>query len=229
MTREAVISKIRKLLSLAGDNANTSAAEATEAALKAQALIAEYDIDKGELYDEQNEEIVEKESLRYKGESWAWYLASAIADNFRCRIYRWTWTGAGHVVRFVGYEADAEAASIVFDRLFKLGKRLAEREARQAYKQYGTARGVKGAFLIGDGDGGFVGGIRKELEKQCKALMLVVPQSVHEYMNTEHDDLRTFSIRATSSQDRIISEHGFNEGVNAVRSARIGEQKKLSA
>jgi len=226
-TREDIIARIRKLLALAGDNPNV--AEATAAALKAQALIAEFDVEKFELYDEQNEEIVEVESVRYKGESWAWYLASAIADNFRCRIYRWSWTGAGHVVKFVGYDADAEAAALVFDRLFTLGKRLADREAREARKLYGTARGVKGAFLIGDGTGGFVGGIRRELEKQCQALMLVVPKSVNEYMETEHSDLRSFSVRASTNMDRITSEHGFNAGRDAVRSARIGEQKKIGA
>jgi hypothetical protein len=59
--------------------------------------------------------------------------------------------------------------------------------------------------------------------------MLVVPKSVNEYMETEHSDLRSFSVRASTNMDRITSEHGFNAGRDAVRSARIGEQKKIGA
>lgn len=226
-TRDEIIEKIRKLLALAADN--PSAVEATSAALMAQKLIAEHDVEKYELYDNEIEDVVEIDSELYKGNSWAWYLGEAIADNFRCRLYRHSSQGQGHVLKFVGYEADAQAAAIVFDRLFKIGNRLGDREARLARKEYGTAKGVKGAFLVGDGTGGFVGGIRKELEKQCQALMLVVPKEVNEYMEQEHNDLRSFAIRTTSNRDRITAEHGFNAGRDSVRSARIGEQKKLSA
>lgn len=227
--RDNIIQKIRKLLALA--NNNPSAAEATASALKAQKMIANYDIAKEELYDTVNEEIVEIESVTYKGNAWNWYLAKAIADNFRCRVYRWGHgKGLGYAYRFVGYEADAEACSIVFNQLYKLGNKLGDAEARKIRKETGTAVGVKGTFLIGEkGDGGFVGGIRKELEKQCQALMLVIPKSVNDYMDETYPTMRHFQIRASTTRDKIISEHGFYEGVNAIRSARIGEQKKIGA
>lgn len=228
LNRDNIINKIQKLLALSSNN--PSAEEAAAAALKAQALIAEHDIQEEEIYEDAiRKEVVEVDSITYKGNKWAWYLATAIADNFRCRVLITKEFGIGNHMTFLGYDTDAQACSIVFNRLFEIGNKLANREAYLARKEYGSAAGVKGTFLVGeDGNGGFVGGIRNELEKQCQALMLVVPQEVHEYIKTNYKNLRSYNMSVNSCRDKIVAEHGFHAGKDAVKRTRIGEQKKIN-
>lgn len=227
MTRESLIERIRKLLALAADN--PSAAEATAAALKAQRLIADNDVSKHELYDEKAEEISEVYSDTYKGNLWSLRLARVIADNFRCQLYRHhkaEYGGGTNNIVFVGYETDAQAATLTFNRLFEIGNRLADAEARAARRTRGTAAGVKDSYLMGRGDGGFVGGIRSELEKQSHELMIVRPQAVDDYFTEATRGFGKVSQRRRSYSEGYESK-GYRAGRDALRSARMGGQMAL--
>ena len=229
MTRENLIERIKKLLSLASDN--PSASEAAAAALKAQKLIADNDVSKEELYEKVEENISEVCSNEFKGNLWALHLARAIADNFRCQLFRRSvqeYTGVHHMVVFVGYETDAQAATLTFNKLFEMGNRLADAEARIARSKYGTARGVRDSFLVGRGDGGYVGGIRKELEKQSHELMLVRSQEVNDYFEKATAGcgyVRTGRRRPYSDDS---ASRGYSAGRDALRSARMGGQMALN-
>lgn len=232
MADKKLIERIKKLLALAKGNTNVS--EATAAALKAQKLIADHDVSKADLYGDEPEEIREvTNENNLKGNPWAKHLALAIADNFRCRHYitcmrdRMYWSGrvskTDERIVFMGYETDAEAARVTFDRLYEIGMRLAGAECRKARMEFGTSSGVKNSFLMG-----FVKGIRDELEKQTQALVLVRPKAVDDYAN---EVTANFS-RSRASVRGAFDDSAYNEGKRAgrdsVRSARLAGQKALT-
>ena len=233
MADKKIIDRIKKLLALAKGNAN--AAEATAAALKAQKLIAEYDVSKAELHDNEPENLVEVTSeSNTHGNPWGVKLARAIADNFRCQIYLNTttagydaWTKRSSTSRnivFMGYDTDAEAARVTFDRLYEIGGKLANAACRAERKRYGTAAGVRNSFLMG-----FVKGIQDELEKQCVALMIVRPKAVDDFANEVTSGFRTVHTRVRSTNDRSAYNDGRAAGRDSVRSARLKGQAALTA
>lgn len=88
MERDTIISRIRKLLALGGDE---NAEEATSAVLMAQRLIAKYGIGDDELHNGMMDTSaritgIDTEPL-VTAKGWRWHLAHLIADNFRCKVY----------------------------------------------------------------------------------------------------------------------------------------------
>ena len=232
MADKKIIDRIKKLLALAKEN--TNAAEATAAALKAQKLIAEYDVSKAELHEDEPENLVEvKSDSDTHGNPWGVSLASAVADNFRCRLYlnstsvydHWTGRSKSHRrIVFMGYDTDAEAAKVTFDRLYEIGTKLANAACRRERELYGTASGVKNSFLMG-----FVKGIRDELEKQSVALVLVRPKAVDDFADEVTSNFRTVRTRVSNSGDRDAYNDGRRAGRDSVRSARLKGQAMLTA
>lgn len=218
--REDVIDKIRKLLAHSVENGATQA-EAIAFALKAQALIAEHDVQEWELGDA-GEVIVEHWVDLPTRRKWRWYLASIVSDNFRCRTYEQTFgrrrghRGVPHVF-FVGYEQDARAAALVFERLYVIGDELGRRAKREA----GGWTYAYDNFVEG-----FCDGVAGELERQCRALMLVVPQEVSRY----YDELDLCDGRPprTFVFDPEIHDRGKAAGREAVRCGRMeGDEEHL--
>lgn len=238
MARENIITRIKKLLALAADNA--SPAEAAAAALKAQKLIVDNDVSKSELYEEEPENIVEVAGDDVNGKPWATVLARAIADNFRCQHmyhqhgYKSWSSGRTHIDSrkpvFVGYETDAEAASVTFNRLYEIGERLADAECRRQRRLYGTAAGVRNSFLVGDGvSTGYVGGIRSELEKQSQELMLVRRKEVDDYYEELTRGCSSMRSSVRGCYDNEAARQGYKAGRDSVRSARLAGQAALNA
>ena len=218
MNREEAVGKIRKLLALADGNANEN--EAVAAALKAQKLIAEFDVQEAEVSGGGPQgEPVEVGTAAYSRADWRSWLASAVAEGFRCMCYvHWTRHGRRHVEKeqvFVGYELDARAAAMTYEKLAEVGEGLAREECSRRRRLHGSARGVRNSFLHG-----YVAGVRSELEKQGQALLLVTPRAVAEYYEgLELGNGR--SRRFTLVQD--ASEAGRIAGRDAVRSGRMGD------
>lgn len=233
MADKSIIDRIKKLLALA--KGNTNAAEATAAALKAQKLIADYDVSKADLYEDEPEDIRSvTNGNSIKGNPWARRLAHAIADNFRCRWYmdrsgtrdmrtRRVTIDDIHVV-FVGYETDAEAATVTYDRLYEIGNKLANAEVRRSRREQGTACGVKNSFLLG-----YVDGIRKELEKQSMALILVRPKAVDDFYEELSSDFTTSHSSVRNAHYGSAYDNGRQAGRDSVRSARLKGQAALTA
>jgi len=226
MERNDTIRKIKNLLELAGDNPNEN--EAKAAALAAQRLIAKHDIKDSELMTTYEEAIKEIESGSYKGNPWAVRLGRAIADNFRCRMYLTyngtrSWytnrvTKTEERVVFMGYETDAIAATETFNHLYTMGNRLADKECRAARAKYGTARGVKNSFLLG-----YVDGIKSELEKQCKALVLVTPAKVSEYADNRTSGFATKRTNLRNAYDSESYDSGVYAGRSSMRQGALTE------
>lgn len=211
--KKQVIEKIKKILALAENNPNEN--EAVAAAMKAQALMAKFHIENKEIGEEVTEDNIDSLECVVSGKSQKWriQLASVIAKNFRCKIYL-----TNGNITFYGYDEDIKICSEVFYSLYKIGVKLSDKKKREVRKECGTATGVRNTFCLG-----FVKGIQSELEKQCTALMIVVPKEV----SNKYDEMlsngnwRTKSSGLRISSDSRIYNEGFMSGKEAMRGKAI--------
>ena len=230
--RESIIAKIRKLLEHTEANGATKA-EAVAFALKAQKLMADHDIEEHELGDNGNVPIETAKSQVKTARLWRDRLAGAIADNFRCRYYtsyftedRYARRRTAHIL-FFGYRHDAQAAALVFDRLYEIGEKLARNYIRDEKRKLATGYHLDTRFIHDSYTFAFVDGVRSELEKQTQALMLVRPKEVDE----SYDEFSKGFGKARRTTIRVgeagASEAGFQAGRDAVRSGRLSEGESL--
>ena len=114
---EKILNKIKNLLDLANNNPNEN--EAIAAALKAQELMAKYNIELDQLDSkEKTREIVKEvyyQSGKHEMRKWKIGLAVIIAQNFRCKTY---FVSSSNDVVFYGYKEDAKIALQVFTYLY---------------------------------------------------------------------------------------------------------------
>lgn len=201
---EKVIEKIRKLLAMTEEN-GASENEAMIAALKAQKLMAEYNLTVADVADEHEEksDIVEvpvDAGTKYK---WKYRLANIIAVNFCCKVYI---LNKSNVV-FYGYKNHADVASEVFRFLFNTGNKLANNYYYKCMKDGRDTVGVKNAFLVG-----FCEGIKEVLGQQCRALMLVTPKEVEESFDEMMAGSKTVKSTMKINRDVHAYEDGKREG-----------------
>lgn len=217
---EKIIEKIKKVLELSKNN--PSVEEAKSAALKAQKLMADYHISMMEIETIKDiENIIEEEVNVGLGNKWKYSLSAIVATNFRCKYFYY---GKDTVV-FYGYEKDAEIAAMTFKILFSIGNKESTKyyqKQRQEYIKCGSnfdGRGIKNAFL-----NGYLLGIKEALEKQCTALMIVIPQNVKEKYKERtsgfHKFNNSFKIRVGNEGD-IAKSEGKRIGKNIVISRGI--------
>lgn len=200
MEKQKVIEKVKKILALAENNPNEN--EAIAAALKAQKLMAQFHINEKELGSEVTENNIDRiiSSVGGKTQRWKVQLAQVLAKNFRCRIYL-----IGSQVVFYGYEEDIKICSEVFQSMYKIGVKLSDKLKRETRKETGTAKGIRNTFCYG-----FVMGIKSELEKQCTALMIVVPKEVNESFENATAGFSKKKTSLTISNDRSVYEKRFS-------------------
>lgn len=208
-----VIDKIKKLLALASNNPNEN--EAMAAALKAQALMAEYNIKEAELGEEVKEidEITIDAPASHVMKKWRINLGITIARNFRCKVYMVN----GESVVFYGYKQDIAAAAQVFNFLFETGNKLANRYYYAEKKAGHSTSGLLASYLTG-----FVKGIASELDKQCMALMIITPKEVEDGFNDLVKGWGTKQIRSRVVNTGAYSQ-GHADGREAVQARRIAE------
>ena len=218
--RENIVEKIRNLLNKSTEN-GASPAEAAQAALLAQRLIAKYEIQDNELYETTSYEVIEVSSdLSYR--KFKYTLGQVIADNYRCRLY-WQKDGRKHAAVFVGRTVDANAAAIVYNKLYNCVNDYANSESR---KYRGQGGGLYGAYY-NSAAVAFIDGIRAELEKQCKELMLVRSREVDETfenLTAGWGHIKDISLNTAGYHNY---EQGVQAGRDAVRGGRINGQKAL--
>lgn len=218
--REKIIERIKKLMAVAEDRGATEH-EAAAAALAAQRLIVQYDVEQWEIHTAE-EEPIEEVYANHAPRRWRWHLARVIAPAFRCKylettksaFHKTSWRN-DHLITFYGYKTDATAAAMTFNTLYKIGNRLASRYSRGA--EYGTYN----AYVLG-----FVAGIESELEKQTEALMIVVPPKVKEKYEEWFSGIKGVdtTLKLGCGWDAHNAEtQGFMDGREAVRSHRFEE------
>ncbi len=216
MCDEKIMNKIRNLLDLSNNNPNEN--EAIAAALKAQELMAKYDIELEQLDDKPETREITEEVYRQSGKhemrKWKWGLAGIIAKNFRCKYYA---INKADIV-FYGYKEDAKIALSVFTYLYETGNKLALKYYYQVKKSGENTKGVMNTYLLG-----FRDGVKSVLEKQCTALMIVTPTEVvesFEEMTKDFGKMNT-SLSVLGRSNKAYSE-GKTDGKN-MASARALE------
>lgn len=217
---EKIIEKIKKVLELSKNNPSEN--EARAAALKAQKLMAEYHISMSEIeaVDDVNA-ITEKSITVGTGNKWKYGLARIVAKNFRCKHFYY---GKSSVV-FYGYEVDAEIAAETFKFLFETGNKAAtnyyNKLKRDAKKNgdYFFGNGIKNSFLLG-----YLEGIKEELEKQCTALMIVVPKEVEDGYSERTKAFHTMQmsgLNTSSFYGNQSREEGRKTGKSAISNKQL--------
>lgn len=218
MSREHIIEKIKKLLAVTEER-GASNNEATAAALAAQRLIVQYDIEQWEIHEEESdpmEEVYCKPTPR----KWRWYLADVIAPAFRCKYHQRAKRNPKngklqYMMVFYGYRMDAIAASLTFNSLYKYGNKVARRYAK------GKEKGAYNAYVLG-----FVDGVKCELEEQTVALAVVTPKKVNdsyaEQFNLSEAKEANVDMETGNGFDSLFAFYeGRHKGIEAVRSRRM--------
>lgn len=214
---EKIITKIKNLLDLANNNPNEN--EALAASLKAQELLAKYNIEMADVEDTDffEREIVEQEADLGKNQSKKWkaILASVIANNFYCKVFT---QDKGKHIFFYGYHEDVKVATEVFETLFSVGNKLARKKYYEYRKAGKSTKGIMNAYLYG-----FVEGIKEALEKQSTALMVVTPKEVNEAFaeKTSGPQWKKSTSSLKISTDAAVRKAGKVDGRQAVAARSI--------
>lgn len=202
---EKILNKIKNLLDLANNNPNEN--EAIAAALKAQELMAKYNIELDQLDDKKETREIVKEvyyqSDKHEMRKWKIGLADIIAQNFRCKVY---FMNKNNVV-FYGYKEDAKIALNVFTYLYEIGNKFAVRYYNKCKKEGKETRGVMNTYLVG-----FKDGVAEVLEKQCTALMIVTPKEVTESFEEMTSGWKTVKSTLRLSGDTSAYSNGKSDG-----------------
>ena len=202
MTTTNIADKIQKLLSLAGNN--PSEEEAKAALLKAQELMAKYNIEQAQLNPEGEKYTYDFIDSRVKDRSIHCSLGSVIATSFACRVLR----SSGYIYIF-GRKDNAQAAVSALKFAFKAMRRGAHAEIRAEGLD---PEGPGVAPIYNSYCKGFIAGIKAAMDEQCVSLAIVVPQDVNDALNSRFN-LRT-SRKATirTSTDVKHFSNGFQSG-----------------
>lgn len=202
---EKILNKIKNLLDLANNNPNEN--EAIAAALKAQELMAKYNIELDQLDDKKETREIVKEvyhqSSKHEMKKWKIGLAAIIAQNFRCKTYLL----GGKDVVFYGFKEDAKIALEVFTYLYEIGNKFAVRYYNKCKKEGKETRGVMNTYLVG-----FRDGVAEVLEKQCTALMIVTPKEVTESYDEMSKGWKEMKSTLRLSGDTSAYSNGKSDG-----------------
>lgn len=179
-----IIDKIEKLLAL---SSSSNENEARDAMMKAQELMAKYEIKREQLSDGEQEErpVVSFSSVAFRDE-WIQMVSGVIADNFRCRRLSVSRPGSRGAfrVRFYGYEEDAEICINIFNYAVRVVRqRFVALRAVYAHANKEFGKDEKMNYVLG-----FCHGLEKNFEEQKSqsqsfALALVTPKAVNDYVD----------------------------------------------
>lgn len=205
---EKIVNKVQKLFALAGNN--PSEQEATAALLKAQALLAKYNLSQADVEGENAKEwkhelLISKVS---KGAYTNW-LGAVIIKSFGCKNIL-LWQGSQQKIAIMGRSADAHAALNALNFAYK----VLRKKGNQAVREAGYSIGERGSTMIFNTyASGFVSGIQSVLEEQTKALAIVVPSDTEEAFNEKFPDVRNVRSRSTKVvKDSNLRARGYADG-----------------
>lgn len=209
---EKVIRKISKMLALSDLEHNPEEKEAISVSMAVQKLLAKYNLSladiKGHRPEEEIEQVIADVSISRK---WKYGLADVVAENYACKCF---YCGADEIV-FFGYKADILIARRVFIYLIKVGNRLANQYVKRYKEKNGESDNVYNSFVSG-----FIDGVRKELEKQCTALALVVQPEVTNAYDAFTADFKTINPKIQADRAKAYRE-GIEEGKRALNAQYV--------
>lgn len=212
MDNEKIIEKIKGLLALADKSRNSEEAEAEAALLKAQELMAKYNI---------SIDITEEEKIAYTHETCnsKWNmgfrkpLAAVIAKNFRCECYL---KGNGGSVVFFGHSTDARIAREAFEFAYEFALREGNRCYNKNYQMGRETKGVFNSYVTG-----FITGLKQKLEEQSRALMIVTPPDVKDKFE---DMSKSFKHGSGGIRNNGFDREAYSQGVTDGRTVMNGRR-----
>lgn len=148
------------------------------------------------------------------GNKWKYELADTVANNYACKSFSY----GSKMIIFYGYKADVIIARRVFVYLFKVGNRLANQYVKKYREQaWGKASAVYNSFVSG-----FTAGVRRELEKQCTALALVIQPEVQKSWDAFSANFKAVD-RRVAAIDSAAYKEGMVEGKRALNAQYLEE------
>jgi hypothetical protein len=168
MTKDDVLRKIKDLLALGDSARNNSEEEAKAAMLKAQQLMAKYDISTEEVEGEEEEQYAHEMCEHKWDYAYRVPLANVLAKNFRCMVYF-----RGKSVVFMGHPSDAKICRATFEFAYKFIQKKGNSVYNKRYSMGYPTKGVFNSYAHG-----FIVGLQEAFNVQCKALAIVTPPDV---------------------------------------------------
>lgn len=212
MTDKNIISKIEKLLALAGNN--PSEAEAQAAMLKAQKLMAENNLTMETLNsnkEPQKKEVVQEWFEGGQSCQWMRNLGKVIANNFRCDMM----VGPGYGLVFIGLKEDAK----ICIQVFNFAAHTLEKNMRKIRRQY-RKQGLSTEGISGDYSRGFIKGLSDKFKEQVDrnnwGLILVKDNMVTEYCESVKKGKASSGKALNSSGDMGLYMKGYTDGKSLV-------------
>jgi hypothetical protein len=202
---EKIIEKIKKLLSRAEGNSNEH--EAKVCILKAQKLMAEYNISMLQIDCKDDVDDIIEGNIGNVGRTtwWEKNLSVIISKNFKVYVYLKQYH-RGTQISFLGRETDVNIAMISFEFTEKAIKRLSK--AYMAKHRGGV--GIKNDYIRG-----FLQGLKEQFEEQVNknewGLVLVVDKDVTDVYNKKNLKKTQTSRVRTSNNNHAINE-GYKTG-----------------
>ena len=203
--QQKIMERISNLLAKTVENGCTPE-EAASAATMAQRLIAKYHIDMRE-YVESEDVGIDTDMIQ---KPWQQTLATTIAQNTCCDVVGTSFRGCRGTKRltFIGRETDRLAVLQMYDRLLMVCMRGISAEKKHYKEVYGHTRGVENSYAMG-----FIKAVSHAMNEQCRALQLVVPESVEEKIKELFPNVKSTrpqKVKATEAYHR-----GYADGRSA--------------
>lgn len=212
-TKEEILEKIKGLLALGDASRNNSDEEAKAAMLKAQQLMAKYDISAEEVEGEE-EERYSHEMCEHKWDyAYRIPLASVLAKNFRCMTY-----SRGKTIVFMGHPSDAKICKATFEYAYQ----FIQKRGNQIYnKRYAMGYPTKGVF--NSYANGFITGLKEAFDVQCTALAIVTPPDVVSHFEELSKDWRTKKSKSIDVNDYEVYREGHKDGKSFMDKDKLPE------
>lgn len=210
MDSNKVIDKVRKLLALAQSD---NEAEAKNAMLKAQKLMAKNSISFEEVSGKQQEEVFRATAKHKWNAKFRIPLSQIIAKNFRCEVFM-----EGNSIVFVGHENDVLICRKTFEFAYTFVYSMGNRAYNTAKKEGRKTQGVFNSYALG-----FIYGLKNALEAQAKALMIVTPPDVTEKLEEILGGAEPKTIKGINCTDYRAYRAGVEDGKNFTGRRQIEE------
>ena len=178
----------------------TSEHEARICFLKAQELMAKWNLDMEQIKTKTEEdEKIESEYIFQAGAtrtSWKMELARIIANNYRTKFFLSLTSDKTAFIVFFGKKEDTAICKTIFLQAIKILEKGRTKAYDHAYNRQMSTRGVRGDYTRG-----FLYGLKKALETQKDeqgwGLVLTTPKEVEEAFQKIQFSRKDFNLTAT--------------------------------
>lgn len=210
--RASIVEAIKKMSEKTTGRGATPA-EAESALLKAQHLMAKYNISEEEIGTTNSKEdlTIHTAGVASKRSPW-WYfeLGKVVADNFKCEYIAYKVYNKGTDVAFIGYEEDVAICIQVFHLASDAIKYFADRYARREYAKGAHMKGLRDDFTRGFIDG-LEAKFKMQVEENGWGLIIAKPEGATEFIEGL-GEFNTFTRTVTSHSDPELASKARQEG-----------------